>query len=172
LASPFLESPILSGDMVPAILRGLSRPRIRRDVLSLALIVAISASAHTRQPVAAAGQARALSATDGRVKPSADKSAATVYAVLTTPTMYDVYFTSASTDVAGRVEFREVSGDKPPQAVKHITVPAYEALELGSRGASLELLELKKPLAEGQAVAITLTTDQGIAVQLSAVVQF
>jgi copper(I)-binding protein len=149
------------------------RPDVRRGVWFLTVVLTAAAGFVVARPTAAAGQAaRALSAANGRVKPSADKSTASVYAELTNPTMYDVYFTSASADVAGRVEFREVSADKPAQTVKHITVPAYESLEMGPRGAYLELIGLKKPLANGETVELTLTTDQGIAVQLSAVVQF
>ena len=159
--------------MVHTPLTFLCRPRVRREVWFLTVALAAATGFLAARPIAAAGQAaRALSAANGRVKPSADKSTASVYAELTNPTMYDVYFTSASADVAGRVEFRDVNADKPAQAVKHITVPAYESLELGPRGAYLELLELKKPLADGERVAVTLTTDQGIAVELSAVVQF
>jgi copper(I)-binding protein len=143
----------------------------RRKFLAVTLL-AVCTPALAALPPGVAAQPKALGASNGRVKPSADKSSASAYAQLTNPTMYDVYFTSASADAAGRVEFREVTASSPTaQPAKHITVPAYESLELGPRGAYLELLDLKKPLAEGDTVTLTLTTDQGIAVQLSAVVR-
>lgn len=91
---------------------------------------------------------------------------ANVYLVVNNPTMYDVYVMSATSDAAGKVEL--YSADKP---VDNLTVAAYGALELKSGGMFLRLSDLKRELKAGESVAVTLTTDGGVAIAATAIVK-
>ena len=120
------------------------------------------------------GQGPGLAASRGWVKLAAPgETAATAFADVQNPTMYDVYLTSAAADVAGRVEYREMGPDgvPKPDAPKFVVVPAYGSLSLEPKGAYLLLLDLKRPLKEGDTVALTLTTDSGAELKVAAVVR-
>ena len=119
-------------------------------------------------------QGPALATSGGWVKlPAPGETTATAFADVQNPTMYDVYFTSATADVAGKVEYREMGpgGVAKPDALKFITVPAYGSLSLEPKGVHLLLLDLKRPLKEGDTVALTLTTGDGVALKVAAVVK-
>jgi copper(I)-binding protein len=106
----------------------------------------------------------APTATDATVVTSG--ATANVYLVVNNPTMYDVYVMSATSDAAGKVEL--YSADKP---VDNLTVAAYGALELKSGGMFLRLSDLKRELKAGESVAVTLTTDGGVAIAATATVK-
>ena len=109
----------------------------------------------------------AVTASDAWVTESAmDRQVAEAYLSINNPTMYDIYVVKATSDVAGKIEFR--NGDK---ALKEITVPAYGSIELAPNGTVLSLLDLKKPLRLGDTVELVLTTDGGIDLTLSAIVR-
>lgn len=91
---------------------------------------------------------------------------ANVYLVVNNPTMYDVYVMSATSDAAGKAEL--YSTDKP---VDNLTVAAYGSLELKAGGMFLRLSDLKRELKAGESVAITLTTDGGVAIAATATVK-
>lgn len=91
---------------------------------------------------------------------------ANVYLVVNNPTMYDVYVMSATSDAAGKVEF--VADDKP---VENLTVAAYGSLELKAGGTFVRLSDVKRELKPGERVAVTLTTDGGVAIEATAVVK-
>jgi copper(I)-binding protein len=76
---------------------------------------------------------------------------------------------SATSDVAGKVEFRDAS--KGPQALEDVTVIAYETTYMDPQGIHMYLSDLKRPLKEGDAVSITLTTELGVKVEVSALVK-
>ncbi|MGE3275174.1 MAG: copper chaperone PCu(A)C [Vicinamibacterales bacterium] len=105
--------------------------------------------------------------------PPAEQTAkqAPLYVTIENPTMYDVYIVKAKTDVAENVEFHESDGFGGDEPVKDFTIPAYESLEILSRGPHIVLTGLKRPLKEGQTVTITLTTDGGQDIEIKAEVR-
>jgi copper(I)-binding protein len=115
-----------------------------------------------------------LTASKGWVKaPAAGATTTTAFVVVDNPTMYDVYVTSAATDVAGSVTFQR-AGASPgaaPESVEQITAPAYDSVELTPEGVHMLLSGLKRPLAPGDVVTLTLTTDSGIQLEVSAEVR-
>lgn len=114
-----------------------------------------------------------ISAADGWVRmPAAGDAGAPAFVVVENPTMYDVYLVSAASEAAGAVEFRDAGG-KPgtPAVVKEVTVPAYGQLEMTAEGVHLWLGALKRPLAPGDALTITLTTDSGASLSIPVVVK-
>jgi copper(I)-binding protein len=117
---------------------------------------------------------KTLSASDAWVKaPAAGESSAAAFVVVDNPTMYDVYVVSAESDVAASVTFVEPakSGGGKPQPVEHLIAPAYSRLELTPDGPHMLLNDLKKPLAAGESITITLTTDGGEVLEAQAVVK-
>ena len=121
-----------------------------------------------------AGQGADVKISKGWVKaPAPGQTTTTAFAVVENPTMYDVYLVSATADVAGKVEFREkVNGDSAEaQVKKFITVPAYGSVSMDPKSLYLLLTDLKRPLKEADPVSLTLTTDTGAALRVSAVVQ-
>jgi hypothetical protein len=113
-----------------------------------------------------------LSATDAWIKlPAAGETSTVAFAVVDNPTMYDVYVTGAVTEIAGRVQLRESGpGGAPPTEVKEATAPAYSKLELTASGVHLLLLDLVRPLKEGDVIPLTVLTD-GPALSVSATVR-
>jgi len=89
-----------------------------------------------------------------------------VYATVSNPTMYDVYIVSAKSDAAAKIEL--INGEKP---VTSITVPAYGSAELKPGAMFLRLSELKGEPKAGDEVKVTLQTDGGIAIAITAVVK-
>jgi periplasmic copper chaperone A len=134
-----------------------------KRVMTVILAAMIAVAGALAMPSQVAGQAKVLAAADGWVKtPAAGETTAAAFALIRNPTMYDVYVTSASADVAGSVELRAAAPGTSGKAVPHITVPAYETVQLGPAGVHLLLKDLKAPLKEGDTVHLTLTTDQGV----------
>lgn len=120
----------------------------------------------------ALGAQKALSAVRGWVRtPAADEKTATAFVFIENPTMYDVYVTSATSDVAGAVTFQKAAADAKPEPVEFISVPAYGAVDMNMNGVSLLLKELKRPLKEGETIDLTLTTDGGVTLAVSAPVR-
>lgn len=142
-----------------------------RTVILAAMVAVAALSALSAMSGRVAAQAKALAATDGWVKtPAAGETTATAFALIRNPTMYDVYVTSASADVAGSVELRVAAPGTSGKAVPHLTVPAYETVKMGPAGVHLLLKGLKAPLKAGDTVNLTLTTDQR-ALKVAAIVR-
>ena len=143
---------------------------VARGLAWLVVVVALEVAAGAG---VMAGQGAAATASKGWVKaPGAGETTATAFAVVENPTMYDVYLTSAAADVAGKVEFREkADGSAAAQAKKFVMVPAYGSVSMDPKGVYLLLMELKRPLKEADQVSLTLTTDAGVALKVSAVVR-
>ena len=121
-----------------------------------------------------AAQEKKLNASGGWVKlPAAADTQAMAFATVENPTSYVVYVVKATADVAGNVELRDgsLAGDASLKPAEFLTAPAYESLTMGPKGGHLMLLDLKRPLKEGDTVAITLTTDSGEALQVRATVK-
>jgi copper(I)-binding protein len=100
--------------------------------------------------------------------PAAGETTARAFAAIENPGMYGIYLVSATADVAEKVELRRGS---EPQALEEVPVEAYETLYLSANGPHLVLVGLKRPLSEGDTVAITLTTELGLKIPLSATVK-
>ena len=137
---------------------------------ALAAIAAMLAIAGS----AVAGQAKEPSAQAAWVKlPAQGETQAMAFVTVTNPTMYVIYVTRAAADAAGKVELRDLgqSGGVRERAVEFITVPAYERVDMGPGGAYLLLRDLKRPLKEGDTVALTLSTDVDVTLKIAAVVK-
>jgi copper(I)-binding protein len=102
--------------------------------------------------------------------PAAGETTATAFVVVDNPTMYDVYLMSASTDVAGKVQFQKIVGAKA-EVIESITAPAYDSVELKPDGNQILLMDLKRPLNPGDKVRITLTTDNFATIEAEAEVR-
>ena len=115
---------------------------------------------------------KAVSASDAWIKlPAAGDTMTTAFAVIDNPTMYDVYLVSASSAIAGDVMFGDASTAGNDTPVKEITATAYGKTELTPKGVHLILKGLKRPLTAGETVSITVVTDSGAAIGLSATVR-
>jgi copper(I)-binding protein len=135
------------------------------------LLAAVAIATLAASPVLAQ---KALAASNAWVKaPAAGESSAAAFVVVDNPTMYDVYVVSAQSDVAASVTFVEPakSNGGKPQPVEHLIAPAYSRLELTPDGPYMLLNDLKKPLAAGDSITITLTTDSGEVLEAQAVVK-
>ena len=121
-----------------------------------------------------AGQQKNVEASNGWVKtPAAGETTAAAFVAVDNPTQYDIYLTSAATDAAGKVEFRDKndSSDAQGQVRKTVNVPAFDSLAMNPKGVYLLLTDLKRPLKDGDMVSLTLTTDGGATLQVSAAVR-
>jgi periplasmic copper chaperone A len=124
----------------------------------LAVVTVVLASA------AAAGQDKGVKASNGWVKaPAPGATQAVAFVTIENPGMYEVNVTSASADAAGKVELRDGG-----QSVTFINVPAYGRLDMSASGAHLLLLDMKRPIQEGDAVTLTLSTDSDITLTVAA----
>lgn len=111
------------------------------------------------------------SAASGWVQlPSDGETSARAFVVVKNPTMYDVYVVSAASGVSGKVEIRDAVGDDA-KTVGEITVPAYGTLRMKADGVHLRLVDLERPLEEGETVRLTLTTDGSVKLLVRAVVR-
>jgi copper(I)-binding protein len=88
-----------------------------------------------------------------------------VYATISNPTMYEAYLQSGSSD-AGKVELRE--GDKP---TSNITIPSFGSVELKAGGPFVLVSDLKAQLKAGDTIKVTLQTDGGVAIAITAIVK-
>lgn len=104
------------------------------------------------------------------VLPESGATSAVVGALIENPTMYDLYVTASSSEVAAGAEFREIQNGKP-QPLKVLTVPAYGSLELEPGATELVLTGLKRALKEGETIAVAFQTDGGASLKLTAVVK-
>ncbi|MEZ5289538.1 MAG: copper chaperone PCu(A)C [Vicinamibacterales bacterium] len=104
--------------------------------------------------------------------PAAGADAAVAYVAIENPTMYDIYITAATTDAAKTVELRAgATGGGEPAVVTEFTVPAYGSTAAEQAAPHLRLVQLTRPLAAGDTVQLTLTTDGGVALNVAAPVK-
>jgi copper(I)-binding protein len=111
------------------------------------------------------------SASDAWVaEPAAGATAADVYVVVENPSMYEVFVVSVTSDAAGSAEIVDgpAEGARP---VRELSVPAYGRAELKPGAVRIRLKDLKKALTAGDTVALTLTTDGGVNIKVSATVR-
>jgi copper(I)-binding protein len=129
----------------------------------LALLVSLSAAPATAQ--------KAVSASKAWIRlPAAGETKALAFGVIDNPTMYDVYFVSASAEIAESVQFRTPAPSGQSTLATEVSAPAYGALELKPDGLHLVLDGLKRPLEAGETVAITIGLETD-AITMNAVVK-
>jgi copper(I)-binding protein len=104
--------------------------------------------------------------------PGESAKSAVAFTVIDNPTMYDVYLVSATTEVAGSVQFVALAKDgSEPKPVEALSAPAYGSVELKADGTHLLLRDLKRPLEVGEKIAIYITTDGGASIEVAAEVR-
>ncbi len=112
-----------------------------------------------------------VSASKGWVQlPSDGETSASAFVVVKNPTMYDIYLVSATTAVAGKVEFRDAR-DGEAKSVREVTVPAYGSMSMTADGVHLSLVDLERPLETGETIPLTITTDASAKLRVQAVVR-
>lgn len=133
-------------------------------------IVTVAAALCALLAGSAAAQDKPVTATDAWVKlPEAGAKSTVAFAAVNNPGMYAIYLVSGTSDVAGKVEFRDASKDNAVQ--EDVTVPAYGATYMDPKGIQIYLSDLKKELKEGDTVYITLKTELGIPIEVEAKVK-
>ncbi len=100
--------------------------------------------------------------------PAAGASSTEAYVTILNPTTYDIEVTGASSDIASAIELRQAGRDAK---LSGATVPAYGFLEMDAKGVYLLLKDLRKPLAGGDTVKLTIATDIGTKLTVAAVVE-
>ena len=96
-----------------------------------------------------------------------------IYATLNNPSMYDVYVQSGTSD-AGKVVLREGDPATPLGAGKptsNIAIPSFGSVELKAGGPFVLISDLKNPAKAGDTIKLSLTTDGGVAIAITAVVK-
>ena len=88
-----------------------------------------------------------------------------IYATLNNPTMYDAYVQSG-TSAAGKVVLRD--GEK---TTSNITIPSFGSVELKAGGPFVLVTDLKNQLKAGDTIKVSLDTDGGVAIAITAVVK-
>lgn len=118
----------------------------------------------------AVAQDKPVTATDAWVKlPEAGAKSTVAFATVNNPGMYAIYLVSGTSDVSGKIEFRDASKDNAVQ--EDVTVIAYESTYMNPKAVHMYLSDLKKDLKEGDTVYITLKTELGIPVEVEAKVK-
>lgn len=137
---------------------------VYRAAITLCVAIASVAAITAQGPV---------SVSDARVAlPDAGASSAIAALTIRNSTMYDVYVISASSEAAGRIEFRAAApagGDAP--LLKELTVPAFGSLDLTPQGMHMVLKDLKRPLKAGETVTMMVSTDGGLTLKVTAEVK-
>jgi copper(I)-binding protein len=138
--------------------------RVRTTCLLIAMIVAVArASASVTQAAPSASGAWVAA-------PAAGAVTADAYAVIENPTMYEVYIVSVTSDAAESAEIVDGPAESA-RTIKDMPVPAYGSAELKPGAVRIRLKDLKRPLKAGDSVALTLTTDGGVIMKVSATVK-
>ena len=88
-----------------------------------------------------------------------------IYATLNNPTMYDAYVQSG-TSAAGKIELRD--GGK---TTSNITIPSFGSVELKAGGPFVLVKDLKSQPKVGDTIKVTVETDGGVAIAITAVVK-
>jgi len=91
---------------------------------------------------------------------------AAVFMTINNPSMYDIYIVSAKSAAADSVELMQ--GDKK---LESITVPAYGSVEMKADAQRIRLSGLKGQFKAGDELTLTLETDGGAAIAVTAVVK-
>lgn len=136
---------------------------IVRSALAAAVLLSVGAGAVQAQD-------KPITTADAWVKlPEAGAKATEAFVTVNNPGMYAIYLVSGTTDVAGKIEFRDASKGNAVQ--EDVTVPAYDSAYLNPKGAHIYLTDLKKELKEGDTVHMTLKTELGLPIEVDATVK-
>lgn len=130
-----------------------------RPIAALVLLVAGGIE------IEAGGQRTVTAAAAWIEAPAAGATSANAYVSVDNPTMYEVYVVSATSAAAEKIEIRGAGADA---ATTEVSVPAYGSVELKPGGTRLVLTGLKRPLKAGEKVELTLTTDSGVVLTVTA----
>lgn len=148
--------------------------RLGRAAAGLALLVgALTActAAEEQQAVESEGPDLALTFSDGRVAPT-DSGDVEVYGTLENATPNPVVIAGAETDASNGVEMIETnesaSGELIAEPTGSFIVPANDSLTLAPEASYFMLRDIQQPIAAGDEVTITLTTDEGRTVDVVA----
>ena len=133
--------------------------KVRRVVLTTVIMGALAAAILSAQD-------KGVKASNAWVKlPSTGETEAMAFVTIENPGMYEVNVTAAKSD-SGKVELRDAG-----QTVTFISVPPYGRVDMSPGGVHLRLLDLKRPLKEGDTIALTLSTDVDVTLEASAIVR-
>lgn len=115
-------------------------------------------------------QDKPIAATDAWVElPVGGSTGAIAVATIDNPGMYAFYVVSGTSDVAGKIEFRDAS--KGNKLLEQITCEPGDATYLDPKGVHIYLSGLKKELKEGETVTMTLKTELGLPIAIDAIVK-
>lgn len=104
--------------------------------------------------------------------PAAGATTTSAFVEISNPTMYEIYITGATSDAAAKVELRAgASGGAEPAVVPEFPVPAYGGTRAAASAPHLRLVGVTRPLAPGDTVQLTLTTDGGATLKVAAPVR-
>lgn len=138
---------------------------MRRLAMCVALLALVLASVVTT----AEAQEKKPSVTSGWVKvPEAGATQTTGFVSVDNPGMYAFYLISATSDAAATVELHQAGKEA---AIDEITVPAYGSLDMSPTGYFIALKGLKKPLAEGDKINLTVVNELGEKMSVDATVK-
>ena len=121
-----------------------------------------------------AAQGKRVAISDSWVKlPAPGETQAMAFVAIENPTMYEIYVTSATSEASAKVELRDAgqSGDARQKPVEFISVPAYGQVDMRPGGVHLLLVDLKRPLKDGDTVPLTLSTDNAGMLEVTAIVR-
>jgi len=136
-----------------------------RSIVFAAVVAFTAWSGHAAQPAPSALSAWVA-------VPAAGATTASAYVEVSNPTMYEIYITGASSDVAARVELRAAAaGGAESAVVPEFPVPAFGSTAAAASAPHLRLVGLTRPLAAGDTVPLTLTTDGGLTLKVAATVR-
>lgn len=137
---------------------------MRSLLLALAAVALMSPAGHAAQPAPAAVSAWVA-------VPAAGATSAAAYVEVSNPTMYEIYITAASSDVAPTVELRAGASSGDGAVVPEFPVPAFGGTTATVTAPHLRLVGLTRPLAAGDTVQLTLKTDGGTTLTIAAPVR-
>ncbi len=138
---------------------------MRALLCAFAIVLSAWPAGHAAQPAPSAVSAWVA-------VPAAGATTASAYVEISNPTMYEIYITGAATDAAAKVELRAgAAGGAEPAVVPEFAVPAYGGTQAAATAPHLRLVGLSRPLAAGDTVQLTLTTDGGATLKVAAPVR-
>lgn len=137
--------------------------RMRVGILAAGLFVLLGHGA-------ASAQDKPITTANAWVKvPEAGAKSTVAFVTVNNPGMYAIYLVSGTSDVAGKIEFRDASKNNAVQ--EDVTVIAYDSTYMDPKGVHVYLSDLKKELKEGDTVYLTFKTELGIPIEVEAKVK-
>lgn len=137
--------------------------RVHVGMLAVGLLVLLGQSVVWAQD-------KPITTADAWVKvPDAGAKSTVAYVTVNNPGMYAIYLVSGTSDVAGKIEFRDTSKNNAVQ--EDVTVIAYDSTYMDPKGVHIYLSDLKKDIKEGDTVYMTLKTELGIPIEVAAKVK-